>query len=235
MTLGTEVKCNWIRNLKVYVVWVYCSRWTSANGGWMQPFTLRRIALRLQFLRVNSVMAPNPRKLSSFLLLFLFKQYWFFFFFKLSFHLKGLYFRLTGCCSWRLSALCFLSRENEFLFIHLSYIATFLNRSSYKFCFQIVILVIKGEQNSMVRRTELRIHAFLTLLSIHMSSFRMEYSRYFSLPSFSTSFPYNLVCFAFQYSICFWVISPCGIFLNRYSLSENWDTESLQSQEWRYY
>lgn len=158
-----------------------------------------------------------------------------FFFFKLSFHLKGLYFRLTGCCSWRLSALCFLSRENEFLFIHLSYIATFLNRSSYKFCFQIVILVIKGEQNSMVRRTELRIHAFLTLLSIHMSSFRMEYSRYFSLPSFSTSFPYNLVCFAFQYSICFWVISPCGIFLNRYSLSENWDTESLQSQEWRYY
>lgn len=188
MTLGTEVKCNWIRNLKVYVVWVYCSGWTSANGGWMQPFTLRRIALRLQFLRVNSVMAPNPRKLSSFYYYFYSKSIDFFFF-KLSFHLKGLYFRLTGCCSWRLSALCFLSRENGFLFIHLSYITTFINRSSYKFWFQIVILVIKGEQNSLVRRTELRIHAFLTLLSIHMSSFRMGYSRYFSLPSLSTSFP----------------------------------------------
>jgi len=32
----------------------------------MQPFILGRIELRLQFLRVNSVMAPYPGKISSF-------------------------------------------------------------------------------------------------------------------------------------------------------------------------
>lgn len=178
----------------------------------MQRFILWRIALRLQFLRVNSVMAPNPGKISSFYNYFYSNSIDFFFFF--SFQLTSLYFRLTGCCSWRPSALCFLSRENRFLFIHLSYTAAFIDRSSYKFCFQIVILVIKGEQKSLVWRTDLRIHAFVTLLAIYISSFRMGYSRYFSLPCPSTSFPYNLMSFAFQYSICFWVINPCGIFLN---------------------
>lgn len=175
-------------------------------------------------------MAPYPGKISSFYKYFYSNSIDFF-----SFQLTGLYFRLTGCCFWRLSALCFLSRENKFLFIHLCYIAAFINRSSYKFYFQIVILVIKGEQKSLIWRTHLRIHAFVVLLAIYISSFRMGSSRYFSLPGLSTSFPYNLMYFAFQYSICFWVISPCGIFLNRYSLSGNWDAEWLESQEWRYY
>lgn len=141
-------------------MWVYCSRWTSANGGWMLPFILRRIELRPQFLRVSSVMAQYPGKISSFYNYFYSNSIDFF-----SFQLTGLYFRLTGCCSWRLPASCFLSRENKFLFIHLCYIAAFINRSSYKFCFHIVILVIKGEQMSLVLRTDLRIHAFVAFTS----------------------------------------------------------------------
>lgn len=50
---------------------------------------------------------------------------------------------------------CLLSRENKFMFIHLCYIAAFMNRYLYKFCFQIVILVIKGEQQSLAQWTDL--------------------------------------------------------------------------------
>lgn len=54
------------------------------------------------------------------------------------------------------------------MFIRLCYIAAFINRYSCKFCFQIVMLVIKGEQKSLVRGTDLITHAFVALPTIYI-------------------------------------------------------------------
>ena len=61
------------------------------------------------------------------------------------------------------SASYLLSRENKSVFIHLCYNVPFINRYSCKLCFQKVILVTKGEQNSLVWLTGLRIHRGLGL------------------------------------------------------------------------
>lgn len=177
-------------------------------------------------MRVNSVMAPYRGRSFFFYNYFYSNNIDF-----LQSNSQTNHFSLTGCCSWRLPASCLLSREDTFMLIPLSCIAAFINRCSCKFCFQPVILVTKGEQQSLAQWTDWR-HVSVAFLTIYMASFGMVSSRCLSVPCLSASSPYNWMCFAFQYSVCF-VTSLFGIFLNRHSL---WaaTVEPLESQNWRH-
>lgn len=178
-------------------------------------------------MRVNSVMAPYRGRSFFFYNYFYSNNIDF-----LQSNSQTNHFSLTGCCSWRLSASCLLSREDTFMLIHLCYIAAFINRYSCKFCFQPVILVIKGEQERLAQWTDWR----------HVSVAFLEYTwqvsewclQGFKMPLCTLSqcvFPLWLDVLCLSVFCLLLSNQSVGIFLNRHSLSASCDNRTIRISE----